>query len=640
MESPWYSLMTNVAVVALFVSIWTQLRDAFDRFGPRAIEAAFGVIMGAGAIVAMLFPVQMAAGLIFDLRTCMVALAAFFGGPLSGLIAAGLAMSYRLLLGGSGAPVGLASIAVVTLAATLGYLALRRRNIHAERWHSLILALVTSAIGLVAISLTTAGGDSADAQVFMLSRTLLLFLAVLLAGFALTHDEERRAVRRESQIYRKIVDALPDSISVRDPEGRFIAANPATARLFGVPGTAALLGRSPDVFRGSPPLPRDASEAAPTATDGPSQFQQALDQPDGTTTWLETLEVPLNDERGRPVGLITHNRDITAQKRLEIELDERQRVLSFAMAQMSDGVAMFDRTGRLLFCNACYRQLFPLTSDVRVPGAQIRDILATAVARREQQVGASTAEIVAWINEIAASLHRDSEEEVHLFDGTWLRVSTRPSPDGVSMVVVSDITRLKHTELELLDVTERLREEATTDPLTGLVNRRALDQRLEVEVARSLRADSPISLILLDIDHFKAYNDTYGHLAGDACLRTVSQCLGDVFRRPADLVARYGGEEFLLVLPEIDADTAYRLATEYRTLLKAMNLPHEASQFGHVTVSLGIASYAPGETDRNAADLIGRADEALYAAKTAGRDRVIGWRRRFSVVPRRLRVVH
>ena len=525
MESPWYSLMTNVAVVAFFVSVWTQLRDVFERFGTRAVEAAFGVVMGVGAVAAMLFPVQFAPGIFFDLRTCLLALAAFFGGPLSAAIAAALAIAYRLSIGGAGVLVGLTAICAVTITAVLGHLLRRRRSLRLTRWHSLALALATAALAVAVTVLAPASVRVADLPLIVGSQSLLLFLAVLFSGLALTRDEELRVARRDNQEYRQAID-------------------------------------------------------------------------------------------------------------------ERQRVLSFAMDQMSDGVAMFDRSDRLLFCNAQYQQLFPLTSDVRVPGAHIRDILAAAVARREQQVGASPANIATWINEIAASLHRDAEEEVRLFDGTWLRVSTRPSPDGVSMVVVSDITRLKRTELELLDATERLREEASTDALTGLVNRRALDQRLEVEIARSLRADAAISIILLDIDHFKAYNDTYGHLAGDACLQAVSQCLGQVFRRPADLVARYGGEEFLVVLPETDSDAADGLANDYRDILAALALPHEASAIGRVTVSLGIASYAPGETDRSAAELVGRADEALYAAKTAGRDRVSAWRRRFRLVPRSLRVVH
>ncbi|MDB5538747.1 MAG: diguanylate cyclase [Devosia sp.] len=631
MESPWYSLMTNVAVVAFFVSVWTQLRDIFEHFGPRAVQAAFGVLMGVGAIVNMLFPVHFAPGVFFDLRTCLLVLAAFFGGPIAALIAAGLAIAYRLWVGGAGAPSGVLAVVLVIIVGTLGHLWLRWRGQRTARWHSIALALATCAVGLLGAALI-------NANVGYGSWTLLFF-SVLLSGLALGHDEELRAARRENQIYREVLDTLPDSISVRDLGGRFLAANPATASLFGAPRPAAMIGRLPDAFRtATPPLTSDPDVAAPPPA-GPNEFQQALRLPDGTTTWLQTLEVPLVDHQGRRIGVITHNRDITTQKRLEIELDERQRVLSFAMAQMSDGVAMYDHTGRLLFCNARYQQLFPLTSDVRVPGALFRDILATAVARHEQQVGVTPAETSAWIDRIAASLYRDTEEEIHLFNGTWLRVSTRPSPDGVSMAVVSDITSLKRTELELLSVAEQLRQEATTDALTGLVNRRALDQRIEIEIARSLRTGSALSVILLDIDHFKAYNDTYGHLAGDACLKAVSQGLGQVFRRPSDLVARFGGEEFLVMLPEVDAESAYHLANQYRGVLKDMALPHRASRIGHVTVSLGIASYAPGETERSAADLVGRADEALYAAKTAGRDRVSGWRRRLGVVSRRLRVV-
>jgi diguanylate cyclase (GGDEF)-like protein/PAS domain S-box-containing protein len=638
MGSPWYSLMTNVAVVAFCVSVWTQLRDVFERFGPRAVAAGFGLIMGLGAIAAMVFPVHLTPGTFFDLRTCMLALAGFFGGPLSGAIALALAFSYRLWMGGPGAPVGLSAITAVTLLAVLGHLVLRRHNLRVERWHSALLAVATCAIGIVAIWLAATNLTTGEWLALLASRTTLLFLGVLLAGLALTRDEELRAARRENQTYRQVIDEHPDSISVSDLDGRFVIANPATASLLGAPSPADLIGRTGEQLgvpaAGGPP-------GHPTGeTTGQTVSQQSVERPDGTTGWLQTFRVPLNGEDGQPIGVITHNRDITTEKQLQRDLDERQRVLSFALAQMSDGVAMFDRTGRLLFCNAQYRQLFPLTSDVRVPGMQIRSILATAVARREQQVGVPPDAVAVWIEEVAASMTRDSEEEVRLFDGSWLRVSNRPSPDGVSMVVVSDITRLKRTELELLDATERLRQEAATDAVTGLFNRRALDQRLEIEVTRSLRADSPISVVLLDIDHFKAYNDTYGHRAGDACLQAIAQSLGQVFGRPADLLARYGGAQFLVVLPEVDSEAADSLANDFRDIIHHLALPHEASALRLVTVSLGIASYAPGETDRSAADLVGHADEALYAAKSAGRDRVSAWRRRFRVVPRSLRVVH
>ena len=463
MESPWYSLMTNVSVVAFVVTVWTQLRDVFERFGPRAVETGFGAMMGLGAIAAMLFPVQFAPGVFFDLRTCLLALAAFFGGPLAALAALIPAITYRLWVGGVGAPAGMVSMTLVTLAASFGHLLLRRRGLSIARWHSPALALATCAIGLLTIAFVPIDPGMSDWVPLLAARTALLFLAVMLSGLALTHDEELRTARRENQIYRQVIDELPDSISVRDTEGRFVIANPATATLLGVSSSKALIGRPGDELG----VARPASP--PHTGETHWSFQQPVERPDGGTSWLQTLEVQLNDPSGRAMGLITHNRDITDQKHLELELDERQRVLAFAMAQMTDGVAMFDHAGKLLFCNARYQKLFPLTSDVRVPGANIRDILAAAAERREQQVGSSPADVAEWIDEITESLHHDAEEEVHLYDGTWLRVSTRPSPDGVSMVVVSDITRLKRTELELLDVAERLREEATTDALTGIL---------------------------------------------------------------------------------------------------------------------------------------------------------------------------
>lgn len=130
---------------------------------------------------------------------------------------------------------------------------------------------------------------------------------------------------------------------------------------------------------------------------------------------------------------------------------------------------------------------------------------------------------------------------------------------------------------------------------------------------------------MIDIDRFKAFNDIYGHPAGDACLKSIAEALRRTDSRRTDFIGRYGGEEFCAILPDTDEDGAYFLAEKFRTAVRDLQQKHEGSEKGFVTISVGLASYDAHATNRTAATLIARADEALYIAKGAGRDRVVGW---------------
>jgi diguanylate cyclase (GGDEF)-like protein len=195
------------------------------------------------------------------------------------------------------------------------------------------------------------------------------------------------------------------------------------------------------------------------------------------------------------------------------------------------------------------------------------------------------------------------------------------------------------THLRLKRATDQLRRLAHVDGLTGLDNRRSLETVLEREWQRGLRAGQPMSVLMIDVDHFKDYNDRYGHAQGDDCLCEVGRVLQGCVQRPADLVARYGGEEFAVVLPDTDAPGALRVGQHILSRLHQAALPHQhpkqpAHSAGRVSVSVGAGTYdntcsvwtAPGAQSRSAkaatagpADLLRAADLALYAAKRAGR---------------------
>ncbi len=160
-----------------------------------------------------------------------------------------------------------------------------------------------------------------------------------------------------------------------------------------------------------------------------------------------------------------------------------------------------------------------------------------------------------------------------------------------------------------------------TDALTGISNRRYFDEKLESEWNRARRNGQPLALLLLDIDHFKAYNDHYGHQGGDSCLQSVARLLAATVHRAGDTVARYGGEEFVVLVPDCNQEDALALAEKIRHTIEIAALPHAKSELGIVSVSIGVKSIIPNETT-SPTHLIGMADEALYKAKGKGRNRV------------------
>ncbi|HKT67435.1 MAG TPA: sensor domain-containing diguanylate cyclase [Burkholderia sp.] len=182
-----------------------------------------------------------------------------------------------------------------------------------------------------------------------------------------------------------------------------------------------------------------------------------------------------------------------------------------------------------------------------------------------------------------------------------------------SLALSRELTRRQIAESKLYRL-------ARTDSLTGLDNRGTFDAVLAKEAQRASRSGRPLSVLFVDVDHFKAFNDDYGHLAGDDVLRRVAQSALSCLRRASDHVARYGGEEFVVTLPDTDAQGAAIVAEAIRRAIAGLGIAHRRSQYGHVTASIGAATAAGGRV--NAATLLRQADEALYRAKTGGRNRV------------------
>lgn len=299
--------------------------------------------------------------------------------------------------------------------------------------------------------------------------------------------------------------------------------------------------------------------------------------------------------------------EVTERARLQVALVRVQAAIDGA----SDAVVILSPDGESLYTNAA--------CVARLAGGE-----ALTLSRLREIVSPAEAVSVAFPTALSGQ-SSTSEVTVRLLAGTEFPALLRATGveggagaiDGV-LFVITDITDRKALE-------EHLRRLSSEDPLTGLANRRALEQALESEWRRGMRGNRALAVVMVDIDHFKAYNDFYGHVEGDVCLRAVARALQGAAKRPTDLAARYGGEEFVLLLPDTDLEGAERVATQALEAVRAERLEHAASPVAaHVTISLGVRALVP--TGRQAPQtLLAEADKALFDAKREGRNRVVPW---------------
>lgn len=191
-----------------------------------------------------------------------------------------------------------------------------------------------------------------------------------------------------------------------------------------------------------------------------------------------------------------------------------------------------------------------------------------------------------------------------------------PSDEELYLIVIRDISIYKDKE-------EKLRHLSYIDPLTKLANRRRFDESFLREWMRSQRTKKPLTFIMIDIDYFKQYNDTYGHQAGDICLTTLANVIKNIIKRPCDIIARIGGEEFAVILPDTDQIGAVNIAEKLRKSVCDLAIPHSSSEHKVITISLGIATSVSDEQGLTSKILYNKADQALYQAKRSGRNKYI-----------------
>ncbi|MGL4375545.1 MAG: sensor domain-containing diguanylate cyclase, partial [Microcoleaceae cyanobacterium] len=318
--------------------------------------------------------------------------------------------------------------------------------------------------------------------------------------------------------------------------------------------------------------------------------------------------------------------EFEAKNILLSELGESEQRYRSVVTAMSEGVVLQQADGQITACNASAERILGLTSE-QIMGLTSVDPRWHCVKEdgspfpNEQHPAMVSLRTGLPLSNVVMGIHK--------IDGTltWISMNSEPllSPNQSQPYAVvttfADITEHKRVEEILRHQAEWERLMATTDGLTQVTNRRGFDERLQSEWQRLMRGQQELSLIMLDVDFFKRYNDCYGHQAGDICLVQVAKAAAQAVKRSSDLFVRYGGEEFAVILPNTDAPGAIAVAEYIQQAIRDLKIPHRKSDVSEfVTVSMGIATIIPS-FGTSSDELVARADKALYSAKQLGRDR-------------------
>lgn len=322
-------------------------------------------------------------------------------------------------------------------------------------------------------------------------------------------------------------------------------------------------------------------------------------------------------------------RDITKRKQAEEALIESEEQYRSILNASPDDITITDLEGRILMISPAAKKMFGYESDFdKFVGMQLLDFIVPEDVERAK----SNIQLMYQGGSCRPNEYRGVRQDKSIFhievnSGFVRNANGQP----IKMVfIVRDITERKLAEQHIQELVQQLEIEkntaqlnSITDSLTGLANRRYFDIALKTEFFRAKRSGASLSLIMLDIDHFKKFNDCYGHLTGDGCLRQIGTALKTIVGRASDVVARYGGEEFVVILPETKSQGAVDLAEKIRKGVEELKIHHAASDTaGGVTVSLGVVTvYASSLVSPE--QVLALADEALYCAKKEGRNRII-----------------
>jgi len=350
---------------------------------------------------------------------------------------------------------------------------------------------------------------------------------------------------------------------------------------------------------------------------------------DGNYVWVEASLRAIRDPVSKiPTGILNMVRDISKRKLAEQSREFHQSLLGAIHDVSLDAILVVNEQGKAASYNRRFAEVWKITAP-DVPRSLLKPIIEVSDQHLLSQCLDKTKDPEAFlerVQELFSDREANDQCQVELKDGRTLERYTTAlhAEDGRYLGRVwffRDVSERMRAEQELKRAYDEVEKLAVVDALTGLANRRRFDEYLAAEWRRGIRERQPLSMVLVDVDLFKPYNDTYGHVQGDVCLKKLAETAMEVVTRAGDLVARFGGEEFAIVMPNTDETGALSIAQQLSNAVSRSRINHEGSPYGVVTISSGCATVVP-QLGLNSCHLIELADSAMYLAKRQGRNRV------------------
>ncbi|MBW4461926.1 MAG: diguanylate cyclase [Nodosilinea sp. WJT8-NPBG4] len=467
--------------------------------------------------------------------------------------------------------------------------------------------------------------DISDRKQFEIERDAL---SRQLEQWVISSSEKLEITQAELRLQQQRIDSILNSLecvvwSVDPLTLETIYANAASTELYGHPPEAFLA--DPDLWFSCihpDDYPLLLADIEALSYQSKIDREYRIFRADGAMRWVRGQARLVRDTAGNPLRIDGTTLDISDRKRAEFALKDHQATQQAILDAIPDLMLRIDEDGNIL--NLISGGEISLYSSLTIERYQsLYTTLPKELADQRMQ----------YVRQAMATSTQQRYEHTIEIDGELRHEESRvvPISQDEVLVIVRDITERKRAEVTQADLNQKLKlvnaelnRLATVDGLTEIANRRSFDQALDLEWQRARRQQKYLSLILCDIDYFKPYNDNYGHLAGDDCLRKVAQMLSTVVKRPGDLVARYGGEEFVLLLPDTTLDGSIEIVEQVQAAIAQCPLPHEYSEVSsNLTLSFGLVCHCPTVKEHSPRELIHRADLALYEAKAQGRNRYV-----------------
>ncbi|GAB3249520.1 hypothetical protein GCM10027296_13180 [Chitinimonas naiadis] len=469
----------------------------------------------------------------------------------------------------------------------------------------------------------------------------------VIGAMAMGYDiSEQRRVENERDRLEAVVEILPDIVRMVDLDGKIIYLNAAGRRQWGLAPDAPLDALKSCDGYADWSYQLVVNNGIPQAiAEGSWQGETQWQMPDGRHVDMRQLIVAPR-MHGRPPSFtasVLH--DLSEVRAMEAKMVEEDALLNSILESVQDAIVVVNDRAEVQALNPAVADLFGYGLH-KVMGRPVSMLLPPSMAEQQKQAfqhymatGEHSGRVIGQREEVMGQRQDGSSfpleltvTEIHLGKKrlfTWVMrdISERKAFEERLLENIDELQAtqeaLNAANQQLMTANSELGRMAQQDGLTGVANRRAFDQRLISEWGRAARAHHPLTLLMIDVDHFKRYNDGYGHQMGDECLRRVAGILQDAISRASDFVARYGGEEFAILLPETESVGGEEIAEHIRAGLATANIPHAHSpSSSHVTASVGIATFVP-QAGTSGNSLVAAADQALYQAKEQGRNRAV-----------------